>query len=245
MRTTSYDWHIVVLTMNALEFLRECLQSVQAARSSFEGTVAVTCVQDGPPDNKLAAVLRACRTTTSFELITSDTRRGISASRNSAIGRLHSEFVLCLDGDDKISSDYLTSSMVPFSAGADVVFTWRQKIKSTGEVISEGPVRPRCIRLEQLSDGNHIHAASPFRRNLWERVRGYDETMEYWEDYEFWIRCLKSAASVEPSASDACVFHRMHDASRTRLLINSDPGNFRRKLQQEIAARHKEWDHWK
>jgi len=218
---------------------------VHAARTKFEGSVAVTCVQDGPADDELSSTIAACRDVTSFKLMTSDVRNGISAARNSAISGTPSKFVLCLDGDDKLSAEYLTASAAIFSRGADIVFTWRQTIEATGEPIAQGLVKPRQIKLHDLRDGNCIHAACPFRRNLWEHTEGYDETMMYWEDYEFWIRCLKASAIVEPTAPAACLLHRMHPASRTRQLINSDPDNFQQQLRREIAIRHKEWNSWR
>ena len=236
------EWHIVVLTKGCSKFLQDCLQSVHSARTKFAGSVAVTCFQDGPPVPVLSSTIAACRDITNFKLMTSDVCTGISTARNSAISATPSRFVLCLDGDDKISPEYLTTSTKTFSPGVDIVFTWRQRIEATGEPI-EGLFEPRQATLHDLLRGNIIHAACPFRRNLWKRINGYDETMMHWEDYEFWIRCLKASAVIKPTTPTACLLHRIHPASTSQRYMNSNPNL--QQLRHEIAIRHKEWSSWK
>lgn len=116
--------------------------------------------------------------------------RGLPAARNTGIRNAHSDFVLPLDCDDELESDFLTEA-VPLlrSAPADVGFVFTH-MRLSGAV--EGIFETRFNRFDQLFV-NRLPYCMLLRKSAWTKAGGYDETMrDGAEDWEFNIRLAEA-----------------------------------------------------
>jgi len=59
---------------------------------------------------------------------------------------------------------------------------------------------------------NHVHCCAAFRRSYWELVRGFDEQMPQWDDYDLWIRLAAGGARIHRLAGDH-FYYRKHGPS--------------------------------
>lgn len=78
--------------------------------------------------------------------------------------------------------------------GADLVYTGvlRQTLLPDGDVVHEEP-RLSPFDAERLLFGNYIYATgTAFRREIWQRVSGYDPRFPVYEDWEFLIRVARA-----------------------------------------------------
>ncbi len=65
--------------------------------------------------------------------------------------------------------------------------------------------------LPWMRGGNKIWSSSIVRRELWQRIGGYDMPIPYVHDYDFWVRCLKAENERLRKAGDA--MHLAHEAN--------------------------------
>lgn len=104
------------------------------------------------------------------------------------------EYVCILGDDDTLEPRYIQSCInwLELTQG-DIAYT--QVMGRNGDGKPNGVyVPPSVITLETMRHGNAIWSSSIVRRDLWQRVNGYDMSIPYVHDYDFWVRCLQAGA---------------------------------------------------
>jgi hypothetical protein len=107
------------------------------------------------------------------------------------------EYVCILGDDDTMEPAYIQSCISALDAsGADIAYTNVQGIDAHGYKTGVY-VPPSVITLDTMRHGNKIWSSSIVRRELWQRIGGYDMPIPYVHDYDFWVRCLQAGAKTE------------------------------------------------
>ena len=142
---------------------------------------------------------------------------GLCASRNFGITNASGDFILPLDSDDKIGTDYLRLAVASFEQDPSVKVVYCEA-KKFG-LVDENWVLPP-FSLYNLSRTNTIFCSAIFRKSDWEAANGYDMKMIYgWEDWEFWISILKGGGNVKKLDSIQ-FYYRIRESS---MLQTIDP----------------------
>lgn len=122
-----------------------------------------------------------------YEVIIVENKTDLPSARNEGIKRAKGEYILPLDVDDCLREDYLEKTV-----GKGDIITTAYYNNSEKKVL---PARE--INLADLKRTNLIIACSLFKKEVWEKVGGYDEEMkDGYEDWDFWIRCLTAGYKV-------------------------------------------------
>lgn len=137
---------------------------------------------------------------------------GPAAARNRGIQALATEFVLPLDADDRISTNFARTASTVLSRDEDVRIAYGDMARfgdSTG-----WDSTPPEVRVAQMLAANQFGSCSMFRRSDWARLGGYDESLRVGhEDYEFWVRLLADRGRAV-KAPEAVFFYRIREGSR-------------------------------
>lgn len=96
---------IIIPVYNVAPYIRECLDSVLA--QTYTDWEAI-CVDDGSTDGSGVILDEYAKRDLRFRII-HQTNAGVGAARNSAIEVAQGEYLLYLDGDDKLELDGLQS----------------------------------------------------------------------------------------------------------------------------------------
>lgn len=150
-------------------------------------------VNDGSPDDIDTIVRNWLKKDVRFKYITQE-NRGLSEARNAGIRDSEGKYIIALDADDKISSDYIEKLYEEFlkNKSLKVAYANGRKFGDVNE-----PLDLPVFSLSGLSKKNMIYCSAMFKREDWERVGGYDPEMKYGlEDWEFWIAILKDGGMV-------------------------------------------------
>lgn len=104
------------------------------------------------------------------------------------------EYVCILGDDDTMEPTYIESCInwLDLTHG-DIAYTDVYYRDANGKLLAVYRP-PGIITLETMRDGNKIWSSSIVRRSLWQQVNGYDMTIPYVHDYDFWVRCLQAGA---------------------------------------------------
>ena len=181
---------VVIPTYNRRAVVREAVVSVCAQ----EGVAReIIVVDDGSSDGSAAALqhefgtgIRVLRTA----------NHGVAAARNLGVAASAGELIAFLDSDDMWLPGKLAAQVAFFAAHPEA------QICQTAEVWIRNGVRVNPRAHHRKPSGDIFEASlllclvSPsavmLRRSLFERVGGFDESLAACEDYDLWLRILRT-----------------------------------------------------
>lgn len=126
------------------------------------------------------------------------------------------QFIKVLADDDVLwwanSLAVLTEALK--RSGADWVHAGAVNFHGDGHIITQHAPKP--VSLESMLEQNTIHGGTTlYRRRLWDRLGGWDETIESAEEYEWHLHLLHSGRV--PYLLNAKVYgYRIHPGNKSR-----------------------------
>jgi glycosyltransferase involved in cell wall biosynthesis len=206
---------VVIPCFRQAQFLSDAIDSVlKQSHRDFE----IVVVDDGSPDD-VAVVARRYEAVRCIR----QENRGQAAARNAGLRVSRGEFVVFLDADDRLLPNALEIGLSRLSALPECGLTFGRVryIATDGSPLCV----PRTIPIDGdyyrafLEHGNFINtpAAAMFRRDALERVDGFDERLRGGEDYELYLRIVRTT-SASPHSEVVAERRRHGDSSTTRPL---------------------------
>jgi glycosyltransferase involved in cell wall biosynthesis len=189
---------VVVKCYNHARYVRNCIQSV--LNQNFQDFELV--VTDDASTDDTAAVLRSF-TDQRISLVELPTNLGISGAMNATIARARGEYIAILNSDDWALPDRLEAQVAFLDANPKVgalfgqpVFVDDRDEPTMGFNDFTVPLRfPDFSRVTWLRQfffrGNCLCAPTAMiRREVFQRVGGYDARLTSLPDLDFWIRAV-------------------------------------------------------
>jgi glycosyltransferase involved in cell wall biosynthesis len=216
----------IVTCCNLGAFLDEVLDSLFAQTvQDFE----VVVVNDGSTDGltcHLLANLDRPRTR-----VVHSERRGLPGARNFGVGHARGRFLCMVDADDLLEPSYLERSLQVLESRPDVAFAshW---LRAFGDEAWDW--MPTDCGFPALLHANTVNGAALLRREVFDRVGGFDESMvEGCEDWEFWIRVVGSGFQGVILPEFLFRYRRRLDSmSRTMHAIPGMPALYRQLVER-------------
>ena len=189
------------------EFILRALDSIKA-QTMTEYTVYVC---DGTPPEHQIYDAQAVVECYGFNYLRQDlTRKLVGGARNQAVADGSNPFIAFLDGDDQWYDSYLAELKTEIESSTDKTAIWASVLDTQIQVISQFSGEPFYIKglygywpqdLQYLEDHPDYayyfffgHPPAPtgtiIRREAFEAVGGYDETMAMCEDTELLLRIV-------------------------------------------------------
>lgn len=217
---------VVIPAYNSERFLAEALASVSAQTYAPVETIVI---DDGSTDGT-AAVASAHPGITLIEQRNS----GPSAARNRGFAASRGEFVAFHDADDLMTPDKLSVQvgLMLDDPGVGCVLAEQELIVEKGAELPfwvEGtkvevvmPPRPPDLKDEPM-----VHPMSMVvRRETFERVGAFDESMRAAEDFDWMLRAAEEGVEIA-RLSEVLLRRRVHPGSLTQNAAASRAGLFR------------------
>ncbi len=206
---------VIVPCYNQAQYLPEALQSVlDQTYTHWECII----VNDGSPDDTHKVTQEWLAKDARFKYIQKE-NGGLSSARNAGIDVAVGEFILPLDADDRIGSEYLELATEEFKKDDSLKVVYCRAEKFGDEV---GEWNLPDFSLKKLASSNMIFCSAVYRKTDWERVGGYDIKMIYGlEDWEFWIAVLKDGGGVRKLDS-ICFYYRIKEVSMIKILSKDE-----------------------
>jgi glycosyltransferase involved in cell wall biosynthesis len=164
-----------------------------------------------------------------FKLITSDRKSGFSQGLNIAIDESRGEFIARLDSDD-LSLPWRWAYQQKKLKSVDVHFGSLLHQYQYGKMLillPHYPVHLNSLEFSILATESNpgFHPAAMFRREVFESLGGYHDTLS--EDYDFWLRALNLGYRFERGLVPVTLYrHHRNQATFQQdweLRVLSDP----------------------
>ncbi|WP_456314099.1 glycosyltransferase family 2 protein [Pseudomonas shirazensis] len=218
---------IIVPCYNQAQYLDEALQSV--ANQTYENWECII-VNDGSTDDTEETAKVWIEKDNRFSYLILE-NGGLSNARNSGIAKAIGEFILPLDADDRIATNYIASAIDAFKKDNTLKVVYCKAEKFGAET---GIWNLPEFSLYNLAQKNMIFCSALFRKKEWELVGGYDPGMIYgWEDWEFWIAVLKNGGNVK-CLDEVGFYYRIKSKSMLNQ-VNHDHSVY---LQEYVSVKH-------
>ncbi|WGK63798.1 glycosyltransferase family 2 protein [Croceiramulus getboli] len=218
---------IVIPCFNDSEFI---LNTLRSARAMNINHAEIIIVDDGS-DKKTKLLIESLHDY--WDTLISQENKGQSAARNVGIAKAKSDIILTLDSDDYFEPQFVREALDRLAIKDCKLVTSYANLVKDEKIVNVH--KPKGGSLTDFLFQNGAHGSAMFRKKEWKEAGGYDENMrDGWEDWEFYIRLLKSGGycSVIP---DVLFNYRIRQDSTT-----SRANRNRKKLWSYILKKHKD-----
>jgi glycosyltransferase involved in cell wall biosynthesis len=177
---------VIVPCYNSGEFLHEAVASVfQSSHQDFE----LIIVDDGSTDKVTLQVIDELKAKEKVTVL-HQPNKGVGSARNYGVAHAKGEFLLFLDADNRIRTDYMSDALTAFSGNSSlgVVYGKPYFFNHLGDAPKRFTTRPYSF--DSLLVGNYIDMCALVRKEAFEEVNGFDASNQLfgWEDWDLWIR---------------------------------------------------------
>ena len=189
-----HDVSIIIPCYQQAHWLGEAIESALANNPK-----EVIVVNDGSTDNTTEVALKYPVT-----LIVQQNKK-LPGARNAGIRLSTGKYILTLDADDKIAPSFLEKTV----GVDDIVGVAQQEFGDSNNLHTFLPHPTH----EDFRRGNQINCCSLFKREIWDKIGGYDESMIYgYEDWLYNYIATKQGYTVT-TIPEPLFFYRKHGSS--------------------------------
>lgn len=207
---------IVMPCYNQGSYIKEAINSVlQQSYTNWECII----VNDGSSDDSLKIIKNLIKNDSRFKLLDID-NKGVSNARNVAIEISSGEYILPLDGDDKIHPDYLKLAIQQFEKDPNTSLVYcNARYFGKKNTLFDLPT----YTYEYLFHGNCIFCSAIYKRkDFYSKTTGYDiELIHGYEDWEFWLQLLDKNSKVV-QLNKVLFYYRLKELSRNTLVLEEN-----------------------
>lgn len=187
---------VVITTHNAASYIGAALQSIlESTLTQFEVVIA-----DDASNDETTKIIRKF---VDKRIVLIELKKvGRASSLNRAVLEARGEFIAINDADDLSFPDRFERSLLAINSNPEIGLCGAASLLATtfgGQLPPQS--RPVTQNLIPLSDWRlyrsnpFVHSTAFYRRTVWERIGGYDESLKMCIDYDFYLRA-KAVTSV-------------------------------------------------
>lgn len=173
---------VIIPCYNHGQYIQEAIDSVLTYQDQ---PIEIIIIDDGSIEAFTISKIKELKQK-GFEVLQHQ-NSGLAFSRNAGISAAKGKYILPLDADNKIKADYIRKALSLLENNeADIVYA---RPIFFGDDIAERKFETKKFGGLDIVFGNYIDACAIFKKEVWIKNKGYDESMPYpgVEDWEFWV----------------------------------------------------------
>jgi glycosyltransferase involved in cell wall biosynthesis len=147
-----------------------------------QSTYELIIVNDGSTDEHTIATLKEIEAK-GFKVIHQE-NQGVCITRNNGIKASKGKYILPLDGDDRMSSQFIYEAVEILESKPEYSIVYCNgeyfNTKTGLWIVGE-------FNLQRLMLWNYIPSCAIYRRSAWDKTDGYDPKVKGLEDWELWL----------------------------------------------------------
>jgi len=188
---------VLMCVYNECPHLKTAIESIlEQTWSSFRFVV----VDDASTDGSSELLTEYAASDDRINLVENESNIGLTPSLNRGLEEISSDYVVRIDGDD-ISAPERIERQVKFMERRErvvVAGTWYDVIDEDGTQIDhvEFPTNSDEVRSVLIKYNPLLHSSTILRRDVVDRVGGYDIRYSRAQDYDLWLRLAQHGEIV-------------------------------------------------
>ena len=225
---------IIVITYNSSKYVLETLKSAKAQTyQNIELIVSDDCSTDNTVEICRKWIEKNKERFVRTELITAEKNTGIPANCNRGVKAAQGEWVKLIAGDDTLKKEAIKNYINFISIHPECTLV-HSSIEIYENIIKDENKQQMEIhsilteklnantQFELLSLENLIYAPSVIiKKNLLEKLGGFDESIPLCEDWPFWLKATKNGFKFY-YLDIPCANYRIHDSSTYSSTMNKN-----------------------
>jgi len=218
---------VIIPCYNDATYLKEAIVSVT---NCSHKNCEIIVVDDGSTDKETDTIIKQLQQM-GIRCV-QQKHAGLAAARNAGIKLAKSEYILLLDADNKIKKDYIKKAIAALKKDSSLGI-----IYADYELFGEqaGIVKVQEFSMPRLLIENYIDACTLIRKRVWKDCNGFDEQMDCWEDWEFWINAASKGWKFY-HIGEVMFSYRKRPSALGKKAQNSD---VRSRLTSYVIHKHK------
>jgi len=170
-----------------------------------------------------------CQTASNTEVLYVDnTGNNLSVGCNAGIGRARGKYIVRVDADDWVEPELIENEMDYLDANPDIDCVY-------SDFLHAKEIAQNVYTLDIVEQKTLTHAcAAMFKKSCWEMLGGYDESLEFQESYDFWIR-FHLAGFTSARINMPLYYYRQHSGSMS---ANPKRDAVRKKIMEKYGLHH-------
>ena len=204
--------------------------AVASAAAQTAAPLEIVLVDDGSQEALTRHVIDRLDEHGESVTVIKSKHRGVAHARNLGIGATTAPQVVLLDGDDLFEPTYLEKADEVLRERTDLSFVCCA-IQAFGRASYRWKPPPYTIA-DAIGRGACGHISTVFRREVWESVGGFDESLPAYEDVDFWLHALELGFKGV-ILDDALLRYRVRQGSRYHSTVVS--GEYLRSKEMLLA----------
>lgn len=215
---------VIIPAYNAEEYIQETIESVLNQTKKCKEIIVI---DDGSVDKTLD-IVRKLQVETECIYMYSQKNSGASVARNFGATKAKTDWLFFLDADDKCDSELLEIYEANINKEFSAIYSQFQQIDSQGKKITglnTGQTLNGVIGFLEMIKRNPIisPSGSLVKRSDFFKLKGFDESIKYVEDVDFWLRLLLSGRNIE-YINQPLTYIRRHANNLTSNIGTTDTG---------------------
>lgn len=178
---------VIIPCYNSGEYLTDAIKSVEEHPN--KDLYEIVIVNDGSTDKITLHLLHELKSK-SYQVINQE-NKGPAAARNFGVKNSIGKYLLFLDSDNLIRTEYIDKGIEILDKYNDIGVVYGNPNffgENTGTYFF-----PQEFSLKKILQSNYIDTCAVVRKIVWEEVGGFDENRVLTqEDWDFWIRIGKT-----------------------------------------------------
>lgn len=176
---------VVTPSLNQGRYLRECLESVRAAAEAASRYGVEHIIVDGGSNDETLDVLRA----QNFAKWSSEPDRGQSDAINKGLRQASGDILTYLCADDLYEPQAVSRVLDAFASDDNIDVVYSDYWFLEGDSGRKRRKSAAKFRPDNLGKSNPLgQPAVWWRRRVHEKFGGFDESLHYCMDHEYWLR---------------------------------------------------------
>jgi hypothetical protein len=200
---------VIISCYKQAEFLSDAIESVL---DQTYPNVEIIVVNDESPDNTMDVAKKY----PDVILVNKIKNGGLGAARNTGIRIARGKYIITLDADDKLRSDYIMKTIGVNDIVGTLLITFGADNNTVWIPPNQYPTA------EQEFEFNHITCCALFKKEIWEKIGGYDESMGGFEDWDFWIRATHEGYKISVIMEPLMLYRKHGDTMATWSQTNKE-----------------------
>lgn len=204
---------IIIPTYNRVDLLRLAIRSI--VRQSTSYVLDILVVDDGSTDGTACYLHDLTRRDPRVRCLRQP-NAGVTAARNAGLAALlpDTDLVTFLDSDDVFAPGYLAQTEAHFAQAPALDMTYGRMlmVEDIDPVTLMPPKGARTAAMTAIQLSSAI-----FRRDLVDRIGGFDEALKQSEDVDYFLRIFETAPKIAQT-DQLCLYYRRHTGNMTKNL---------------------------